>query len=170
MRMKRRPGADLKPTPLPPDYLRMVVEAFGDHFGEILTLLEKRGEPLRFVAEGALFPDEVLLSVSLVSAERLAATTVHASCDFELSQGPAAVEPLLALSVDAVGSLFAELLSAKAAHPPAAGVRDLGNFPISWSPAQVEGRTVYLLVDATNPELEKMADDLLADEDPDEER
>lgn len=155
---RRRETPAGRPTPLPADYLRLVNETFTETFAGPLEALRRNKRASRFVASGALYPDEVLLSVSLVPEGRLAATTVHASCDFDLGADASLAEALLARCVDAIGSLFAEILSpAFLRHPPSAA-HEIPAAPLRWTAAVVEGRPVYLRVDASNPDLENAAD------------
>src|SRR6185437_7339432 len=99
-----------KGVPLPLDYLKTVTEVFVTHFSEALATLKKLKKKNRFIVSGLIYPDEILLSVSLVEEGVLSATTAHASCDFDPTASQPTAEDLLAACVDALASLFSDLL------------------------------------------------------------
>lgn len=167
---KKSSGFRTPTSPLPVDYLRMVQELFTSHFDEGLKAFSKLKAEPRFEATGAIYPDEVVLSVSLGNEGVLAATTVHASCDFDPKASAPTVQDLLGACVDAVGGVFGELLDPKKperleqlADESLAALEDI---PYDWTALEVEKRKVYLKVDKSNPSLDQMTEDWLAKNDP----
>src|SRR4051812_16780339 len=115
MERRNRPQAGMAPlvskgAPLPADYLKMVTEVFSTHFDAGLALLTKKKRMARFTADGVVYPNEILLSVSLVEEGIISAMTVHASADFDPTANAPTAEELLASCVDALASVFADLL------------------------------------------------------------
>lgn len=172
---KRKPIPDAKkkltPTPLPVDYVKMLREVLENNFSKALKALQEKGFKGTFHPSGAIFFDEILLTVSLVPDGKLSSITVHSSVDFDPQASAPKAEELLAACVDAVGSVFGEIMSENdeerlehLAHRP---VTSLDEIPLSWTSFEVNKRTVHVKVDSSNPVMEQMADDWLAKNDPD---
>jgi len=166
-----RPGAKLKASPLPDDYIKMVIDVFTGHFDEGLKLLEVHLPAPRFRATGALFPNEIILAVSLGHDEQLNATTVHVSADYDPKASSPNAQDLLAACVDAAGTVFGQFLDPKQpdkidalAHASLAAFEGV---PIDWTQVEVERIRLHVKVDKANPELDQMADDWLCKNDPD---
>jgi len=160
-----------KAVPLPVDYLKMVNEVFSTHFSEVLAELKKIGKKNHFTASGSIYPDEILLSVSLIEDGLLSATTAHASCDFDPTASQPTAEDLMAACVDALASLFSEILPSedlsKLAEIVDQPLSAFESIPFVWTPMVVNKREIYLVVDKTNPNLEKMTEEWLEKNDPD---
>jgi hypothetical protein len=170
---KRRKSEPLpKSSPLPVDYTSMVAEVFAANFDAGLKLLSGStgGRPC-FTVHGELYPDEILLGISILVEGQLAATTVYASTDFDPRASSPTVEDLLSACVDAAGSLFGTLLDPgkpdRIAQLADRSLAALENVPFEWTPLEIEKRTIFLRVDKANPDLERMTDDWLARHDPD---
>ncbi len=172
-RVTPSPGSkklSLKGAPLPIDYVKMVTEVFVTHFTEALATLKKLKKKNRFVISGSIYPDEILLTVSLVEEGVLSATSAHASCDFDPTASQPTAEDLLAACVDALASLFSELLPAdpkKLAEVIEQPLSEFKDVPFDWTPMTVNKREIFLRVDKLNPTLEQMADEWLDKNDPD---
>lgn len=153
-----------KPIALPPDYLALVRDTFAETFKEALERLAPSGAAPRFHAGGGLFASELVVWVSLIAPNEPAATTVHASVDFDVSADePTDAEERLAACIDAVGVVFDQLLGAGADRKLRGGaLAGLRAMPTAWQPLAVKGRTVHVLADASHPELDAMASELLA--------
>lgn len=170
----KRKGSSVKKSELPHDYLRMVEGVLTTHFTAALERLCKASPDTRFHAWGAVFPDELLLSISLVTPGKLPATTVSASCDYDPKASSPTAEDLLAICLDATGAVWDLLMNAEALQEGSTLLdATLGTFaeeikdlPLDWSPTTVEKRKVWLLVDKTNPLMESMTEDWLAKNDP----
>jgi hypothetical protein len=159
-----------KSAPLPNDYLQMVEQVFASNFDAGLKALAKLKAKSRFEAGGAVYPNEVILSVSLLQEGKLSATTAHASADFDPKASSPTVEDLLAACVDAVGSLFQLLLNPKQKDRIEAiaseSLASLEDIPFQWTKVEVDNRKIFLKVDKSNLSLDKAADDWLAKNDP----
>ena len=161
----------LKSSELPVDYLKMVNDVFETNFDAGLKALGKLKPSPRFESRGQIFPNEVLICVSLVHEGHLAATTVYASADYDPRASSPTIQDVLAACVDAIGTLFSDILVADdetkldaLAHESLAVFEDI---PFEWAAVEVDRRKIYLKVDKANPVLEEQADDWLAKHDPD---
>jgi hypothetical protein len=157
-------------SPLPADYLKMVTDVFTTNFDAGLQALHGLRADPRFEAGGAIYPDEVVLSVSLVHPGRLAATTVHASVDFDPKASAPKVDEVLAACVDAVGALYESLLNPKAPERlqqlAEESLSALEGIPFEWTAFEIDRFRVHLKVDKSNPKLDEMTDDWLLKNDP----
>jgi hypothetical protein len=150
-----------QPTPLPHDYLKLVCAVFAEAFEGPLAELGAGGRPAVFEAQGELYADEVLLSVSLVAENQARALTVHASADFDVSEGTSAAEGVLAACVDAAASLFKNMLGGDLRIASFNAL--LEESPATWTPVHISGREVFLRADLSNPRLERMTEEWLAE-------
>jgi hypothetical protein len=159
-----RPG---KSTPLPDDYLQLVREVFTTHYDAALQKLGQLKPNPRFDAAGAVFPNEIVLGVSLQHEGQLAATTLYASVDFDPKASAPTAQELLSACVDAVGAFFDQLLTDE--HIPQLADESLAafeNVPFEWTPLEVDRFRVYLKLDKSNPLLDRLADEWLEKNDP----
>lgn len=168
--MEKRKPSPSKSSALPLDYLKMVQEVFSTHFEAGLKILAQTAKKPKFKASGAIFAEEVLLSVSVLAEDRMACVTVHASSDFDPTASSPTAETLLAACVDALASLYSELLSPD--HPEKIALladhslSSLENVPFMWTAMDVNKRKIFLKIDKSNPDLEQMADEWLEKNDP----
>jgi len=171
--MESRKRSPLKSSDLPVDFLKMVGEVFATNFDEGLKAFEKvtGGAASSFKAGGQIFADEIVLTVSLLTENQIAATTAYASIDFDPKASSPTLQDQLAFCVDALGGLFSVLMDPgkpeeleKLANESLSALEDV---PYDWTPVDVEKRKVYLKLDKSNPVLEQAADDWLAKNDPD---
>lgn len=167
---ERRKEGKFKGTELPIDYLKMVTETFTSHFDATLKALKKMKNPSRFIASGRIFQDEIVLTISLVQEGQMAATTLHASIDFDPQASAPTVDELLSTCVDATGSLFAQIFDdnseAKLERVLAQSAASLEDVPFEWASSEINKRAVFMKIDKSNPHLEQMADEWLAKNDP----
>jgi hypothetical protein len=161
-----------KENPLPIDFIRMVSRVFEQNFEEGLKALAKfKGKKVHIEASGGIYPDEVLLAVSIITAGELAATTVFASHDFDPKASSPSAQDILGACVDAIGSLFQQIFFdekidkgiEKLAAPTLSAVEGV---PFEWTELEVDRYRVYLKVDKSNPSIESMADLFLEKNDP----
>ncbi len=171
--MENRKQSALKSSDLPVDFLKMVAEVFTTNFDEGLKALEKinRGAASSFKAGGQIYADEIILTVTLLTENQIAATTAYASIDFDPKASSPTLQDQLALCVDALGGLFSVLMDPskpedleKLANESLSALEDI---PYDWTPVDVEKRKVFLKLDKSNPVLDQAADDWLAKNDPD---
>lgn len=170
--MENRRGSLIPPTPLPSDYLKLVGNVFATNFDEGLRALSQvKGTAVRFEASGSIYTNEIVLRISLHGEGELAATTVHGSIDFDPKASSPTIEELLAACVDAIGSLYGQVLVStqpeKLAQLAEESLSGMENIPFDWSPVEVDRTVVYLKMDKSNPNLDQMADQWLEQNDPD---
>jgi hypothetical protein len=161
-----------KPAQLPVDYLKMVSEIFTTNFDAGLkALAEIRPNP-HFQADGIIAQKEIVLSVSLMHGQEMAATTLYASADFDPKASSPTAEELLSACVDAIGSVLAVILDPedkrRLEQVAADTLSSLENVPFEWTAMEINRRRVYVKIDKSNPTLERLADDWLAKHDPEQ--
>ncbi len=160
-----------KAADLPTDFRKIVCDVYATNFGDGLKLLKKHQKAKNsFEVRGSIFADEIVMAVSLVTEGQMAATTIHCSLDFDPKASSPTAQDLLAVCVDAIGSLFATLLDPTKPEQIlllADGSSALyDELPLEWTKVEFENRRVYLLVDRSNPTLDEMTDKWLAENDP----
>ncbi len=167
---KLRARSGTRSSELPHDYVKMVEEIFATHFDESLQTLKKLGRDASFRCDGGVFPNEILLGVSLVVKDQLAATTLCASTDFDPKASSPTAQDLLAACVDAAASVFAQILDPGKPEQlelvAGESLSALENVPFQWAGVEVNRRTIYLKIDKSNPDLDRQADDWLTKNDP----
>ncbi len=144
---------------------------FATNFDESLkALTQLTKSKFRFSTSGGIYPDEVILCISLLEEGQLAATSVYASCDFDSKASTPTIQDLLSAGVDAIGSVFAQLLDpsdTKALEKIVdRSLAALEKAPFEWTQIEVERTRVWVRVDKANPEIDRMADDWLEKNDP----
>ncbi len=169
--LERRHASPSKSSPLPQDYLRMVEEIFTHQFDQALKAYEELRPQSRFLASGAVFADEVVASVSLLSEDQLAATTVHASADFDPKASAPTVQDLLSACIDALGTVWATLLDSEnaeaLAHLAHESLSALEKAPYEWTAIDSNQRKIFVKTDKSNPLVDQLAEDWLKSHDPD---
>jgi hypothetical protein len=171
-RRKRSPG---KSSPVPADYAKMVAEVFVSNFDQGLKKLAKlKGAKTRLEVNGAIYPDEIVLSVTVLIGKELAATTVYASVDYDPRASVPQLQDLFSACVDAIGGVFSPLLSVEKdgqlENLAEESLSALQGVPFEWTQVGVERFKVYVKIDKSNPALDRMADDWLSQNDPDRRR
>ncbi|MBI3557609.1 MAG: hypothetical protein HY074_15215 [Deltaproteobacteria bacterium] len=168
--MDRRKDTLLRGTKLPRDYLKLVEDIFNKNFAK--QLLIEKGSKEKFVVHGELYPDEVLLSISLHHpGKNLRMTTCYASVDHppaplktEAGLKPLssseAVQASVNLCVDATASFFNNFFTE--GRPVEYDLE----YRQSWTPVEIDKNTrVYLKINRDNPDLEAVADAILEQDD-----
>jgi len=160
-----------KSSELPVDYLKMVKEVFDANFDEGMKRLGSQLKEPRFQAWGAVFPDELLVAVTVTSEGTIAATTVSASVDFDPKASAPTLQDLLSRCIDAIGSVYGSIF--EEGKPERMDVlvsetlRDAENLPFEWTELEIEKRAVWVRLDKSNPALDQMAEEWLNANDPD---
>jgi hypothetical protein len=169
--LDRRKESPIKGSPLPKDFIGMVTDVFTKNFGEGLAKIRKiTKDELGFQAIGQVFPEEIVLCVTLVQEKSLSATSVYASVDFDPKASTPTIQDLLPLCVDAIGAVYDPLLNTEdktalegLVEGPLSALNDI---PFEWTLLQIDKQRIYVKMDKANPHLDKMADDWLAKHDP----
>ncbi len=161
----------IKSSELPPDYVKMVTEVLTSNFeGGLKALAQEVSSETMFRVSGAIYPDEVLVRVSLAIRGQLAATTVHASADFDPKASSPRVDELLGACVDAIGTVLGHYLDEKKpkliAQLADESISALEEAPFEWTKIEVERFKIFVRMDKANPEIDALADDWLAKNDP----
>ena len=163
--MDRRKDTLLRGSKLPRDYLKLVEDIFNKNFAKQLVI--EKGAKEKFVVNGELFPDEVLLSISLQApGKSMRMTTCYASVDHppvalkNESGKPAssteAVQHSVNLCVDATASFFNNYFTE--GRPLEYDLE----YRQGWTPVEIDKNTkVYLRINRDNPDLEAVADAIL---------
>lgn len=142
--MEPRRSKSPKWTKLPKDYVTQVVAALKESFADEV----KSG---KFVVEGRIYPDELMLRMGFLENGRLRQTNFEISVDYRAGKDD--TMKLLSLAVDVGATMLEELFSAT----------DDSDFPRTWKPFEVEGRTIYLQFSSNNSELDEAADKFLGE-------
>jgi hypothetical protein len=171
METRKPQAAQSKFSELPKDYAQMVNQVFMTNFDSGLKALKKmRAGEINFTTGGRIYPDEVLLCVSILFEGQLAATTVHASMDYDPKASTPTIQDLLAACVDGVGAVFSELFGegkpadlSQILDQSLAAMKDV---PFHWTEMKIDRFKVFLKVDKTNPALDAIAETWLEKHDP----
>lgn len=165
--MDRRKDTANKGTKLPRDYLKLVEDVFNKNFGKFL--LGEKSSKERFIVYGELYPDELVLSISLQHpGKSLGMTTCYCSVDYPPPQlrkesgAPAAsaseaVQLAVNQSVDATASFFNTFF--EEGRPVDYDMEYRQN----WTAIDLDKNIrVYIRINRDNPDLEAQADAILA--------
>lgn len=142
--MEPRRSKSAKSTQLPRDYANQVIAVLKDTFADEV----KSG---KFIVEGRIFPDEILLRMGFLENGRLRQKNFEISLDF--NGGKDDTVKLLNLAVDVGATMLDEMFSST----------EDADFPRTWKSYEVEGRHVYLQFSSVNSELDKEASKLLGE-------
>ena len=165
MAIDRRKDTNYAGAPLPREYLKLVEQVFNKNFSKYL--LKEKGAKELFVVHGQVYPDELVLVISLKNSSTLRMTTCYASVEYPPKKmkteagapGPAGTEAVqLAVNqcVDAVASFFNTFFDQGRPID-----YDL-EYRQNWIPIEIEKNTpVHLRINRDNLELEAEADALL---------
>jgi len=168
--LEKRHPLTSKSSPLPVDYLKMVEEVFTHQFDEGLKLYSTLKPESRFIASGAVFSDEIVATVSLISEGQLAATTAYASADFDPKASSPTVQELLSACVDALGTVWASLLDVEKTetlhHLAEESMSALENVPFEWTAVDSNQRKIFVKLDKSNPLMDQIANEWLKKNDP----
>jgi hypothetical protein len=166
----RKAGQARSGNGLPHDFLELVQEVFTTHFDEPLQSLVRLKGGAEFQARGEIFPNELLLSVSLIHPDQLAATTVHASLDFDARASSPTAQDGLNRCVDALATVFSALIGSNeparletVASGALTELADWEGVPLEWTALEGEDKPqVFVKVDKSNLALDEAAEDWLA--------
>ncbi len=154
MELPTRKKQTLRPTLLPKDFLTTVSKLFKKQFGT-----ETKGSD--FLVYGSLYPDEVILCLSLTHAKSLRAASMHISADVakETSENPEKVTEQLKSMVDVAASWFAQSLQGGKGLDSV--LAELADMDPAWQPFDWEGQKLHVKLNKNNYALERAANDFL---------
>lgn len=142
--MEPRLSSSRKWSAVPKEVLSQITGVFTKTFS-------KQAKTGKFVAEGRIYPQELLITIGFLGKDRLKQNTFEISIEYK--SGKDDVLKLIYVAVDVAATMMDELFSAE---------NDL-EFPRLWKDYEVENRTVYLQYSGRNTDLEKQADQLLGE-------
>jgi hypothetical protein len=159
---------------LPVDYLKLVEETMSSALEGGLKLVQKSYPEARFFARGAIFPDEVVMAVTLSQGKQnLSASTIYASADYNPETDKPSLLDTLAACIDSIGGLFEHFLEESAPDRVEqllqSSMSALEEAPFEWTlvdTVQTHKVVVYVKMDKSNPELDDLAEDWLKKNDP----
>lgn len=163
--MDRRKDTPFQGVKLPRDYLKLVEDIFNKNFSK--TLLGEKGSKEKFVADGEVFQDELVLVLSLKHPTSLRIMTCYASVDYPPLQLKAesgaqtpssseSVQQAVSQCVDAVASFFNTFFTE--GRP----IDYDEEYRQNWTQVEIEKNIrVYLRINRDNLELEAQADAIL---------
>ncbi len=146
----------------------MVTEVMLNHFDQPWEALKRQDSSLDLAAYGALYTDEIALTLSVTRKDAISALTFTASHDFDPKASQPSAEQCLQNCVDALATVFEHTLGL--ALPLDAliegSISEIEGLPLEWSKVEINGKTVYLRADRSNPKLDQAADEWLKKNDP----
>ncbi len=167
--MERRKDTELRGERLPREYLDIISSVFTKNFSPRLRGRGKEREA--FVVFGEIYPDEVLVAISLKNPGNLRMTTCYASMDYPPASlmGESGSSQLMAKStseavqmtvntcVDVLGSFFQSFFDE---DRPIDFETDRGT---DWGAVEIDKTTkVYVRINRDNLELEAASDEFIA--------
>lgn len=172
MRERRLKPKKLGPsTELPVDYVKQVQDVFTTQFDETLKVLKKLKYPCSIHASGEIYPEEIVLRISLLPDGKLAATTFHASHDYDPKASAPKAEEVLAACIDVVASYMVTKLDTEDEVAlekfVTTSLNELEDVPFDWTEVKAGRFKVYLRFDRAHPGIDKMTDEWLKKNDPD---
>jgi hypothetical protein len=143
-----------KPGSLPKDFLLTVAKLFQDQFKKELS-------GASFLAYGDLYPDEVVLCISLSHPKQLQSASMHVSTDLpkSVAENPEKVTEKLQVMVDVAASWFAQCFQAGKGLETV--LHELREMDPAWQEFEWEKETLFVKLNKANYTLEKAATDFL---------
>jgi len=143
--MQPRLATSVKWTPFPAEFLEKIEEVLNNGF----PLEAKRG---RFLAEGRIYPNEILMRIGYLENGRLRQVNFEASVEHATKPEESAF-PLIYTGLDAIGALFEQYFQAD---------EDEVDWPVTWQAFEFDQRKLWIQFSSVNTSLEAEADRLLA--------
>jgi hypothetical protein len=140
--MEPRLKTSKKSTDFPSDYIKLIKDVIGKNFKKYL-------KDKTIVAEGFIYPEEIVVRIGFKSKGAAAQRNFEASVDY--SPKKKNVLDQINLAMDALGSVIDQYFKAD---------EEL-DLPLTWEKFDLEGKSVYLRFTRLNPELEAQADEML---------
>lgn len=140
--MQPRLSSSRKWTALPKELMTQVKSIFSENF-------QQYAKNSSFFTEGRIYPEEILMRVSLVPQKGLKQSGFEVSLPYKKDKDN--VLKMVHLGVDALGALFEQYFTAE----------DDQDFPRIWQEVDFEGRKIYIQYSTKNTQLEDEANRLL---------
>jgi hypothetical protein len=143
-----------KPTALPKEFVKTVADLFHKQFKAKLS-------GSTFLVYGSLYPDEVVLCVSLSHPKSLPSASMHISNSLakNVAENPEKVTEQLKSMVDVAASWFSQCFSAGSGLEAVLG--EMKDANTEWQEFEWEGQQLFVKLNRTNYTLEKAAADFL---------
>lgn len=143
-----------KPTNLPKEFLKTVSDLFQKQFKSKLS-------GSTFLVNGALYPEEVVLCVSLSHPKSLQSASMHISNSLakNVAENPEKVTEQLKSMVDVAASWFSQSLTDGMGLE--AVLAEMKDAVTEWQEFEWEGQQLFVKLNRTNYTLEKAADEFL---------
>ena len=143
--MNARLKTSQKWTNFPNELLEQIRQVFNDGFADW-----REKQPGKFIAEGRVYPNELLFRIGYLHAGQLTQANFEISLDFDAVKQNAVEQ--IHFCVDCAAALMQEYID----HD-----QDLHIFPREWQQQEIGKRQVYVRISTNNTELEAEADRLL---------
>jgi len=162
---------ELKPAELPLDYLKIVEETLIESLKKGIEELKKIHPICNLKAGGAIYSDEVILSVTISHGEQsLIATTVYASANFDPLAEEPGIESVLSHCLDSAGTVLSHYLDPsypeRISQLADAPISALEEAPFEWTAMEEAKVATWVKIDKSNPALEALAEEWLLKNDP----
>lgn len=144
--MTPRNPSQKKWTALPPEFREKAAQVFAQNF-------RRESEKGRFVIDGRIYPEEIVMRAGYLEAGRLRQTNFEVSLDYSKN---VSVMDKLFLGIDALGSVFETHFE----HLQEEESEEI-EYPVSWEEYDFDDSKVFLRYSTVNTALEEEADRLL---------
>lgn len=156
MVMAPRKAQNKPASDLPGAFLKDVAKLFNSQFEQ------QRGNA-SFSVHGALYPNEVLLCITVMQVGMLRAASCYTSMDLpkNVAQNPKAVTENLRNMVDLVASWFNQCFDESESTGLEAILEAINEMDSVWEAVEWEKQKIFVLVNRDNHTLEAAADQIL---------
>lgn len=146
------------PSELPKEFIKKVADLFNEQFAN------ERSEA-DFHIFGNIYPQEVILCVSLCELNRLQAGSIYTSVDVpkDVANAPDKVTEFLKHCVDLSASWFAQCFEEYPSRGLDGVLESISELERQWQMLDWENCEIYVRVDKTNHALESVTDKFLSD-------
>lgn len=143
-----------RPTALPKEFLKTVSDLFHKQFKSKLG-------GSTFLVNGNLYPEELVLCVSLSHPKTLQSASMHISNSLakNVAENPEKVTEQLKSMVDVAASWFSQCFSAGSGLESV--LEEMKDAVTTWQEFEWEEQQLFVLLNRTNYTLERAADDFL---------
>ncbi len=131
----------LKPAPFPKDYIKLIHETFIENYGKYLESNE------RILVEGAIYPKEMLIRLTLIGAIK----TLNCTASIDLDIKKNTLDNHVHILIDSLGAFFDEYFLED---------RDV-TIGEEWKSYDLRTKMVYMKTSTVNEALEEESNKLL---------